>query len=130
VSDCYLFRFIDQESRKSPVQIGLWTTQHVQAHSGRAWQTVCLPHSPFHFVRHGLVGEGIRCSLRPPKTHESKKSDLYSVLFFVISPLLFKCVLYYCHRVSTQLQLTNIAISIYVVWMLLNTSEVWSCSAA
>jgi hypothetical protein len=32
------------------------------------------------------------------------------VLFCVL--LVCKCVLYYCHRVSTQLQLTNISISI------------------
>jgi len=45
---------------------------------------------------------------------------MYFVLFYVlfVSIVLFyvlfvcKCVLYYCHQVSTQLQLTNILISI------------------
>jgi hypothetical protein len=44
--------------------------------------------------------------------HSSKISVLFNVLFdFVSFCVLFvcKCVLYYCHRVATQLQLTNIS---------------------
>jgi hypothetical protein len=37
------------------------------------------------------------------------------VLFCVLS--VCKCVLYYCHRVTTQLQSTNISISIYLVYL-------------
>ena len=41
---------------------------------------------------------------------------LFYVLFiFVLLHVLFvcKCVLYYCHRVLTQLQLTNISYQVY-----------------
>jgi len=34
------------------------------------------------------------------------------VLFYVL--FVCKCVLYYCHRVATKLQLTNISYRIYV----------------
>jgi len=39
------------------------------------------------------------------------------VLLFVLFYMLFvcKCVLYYCHRMTTQLQLTYIYIYIYII---------------
>ena len=43
--------------------------------------------------------------------------DLFFVIcFIVLSCVLFgcKCVLYYCHRVSTQQQLANLSIYIYI----------------
>jgi len=48
----------------------------------------------------------VRAVLGP---HSSRIFVLFCVFFFVC---LCKCVLYYCHRVATQLQLTNMSISI------------------
>jgi len=42
----------------------------------------------------------------------------FNVLFYVL--FVCKCVLYYCHRVSTQLQLTNISYHIKMCYYILN----------
>ena len=46
---------------------------------------------------------------------------LLFVLFYVF---LCKCVLYYCHRVTTQLQLTNISYHMLPLWALVACSRV------
>jgi hypothetical protein len=59
------------------------------------------------------------------KTGHGPHSSTLVVLFYVlfVSIVLFsvlfvcKCVLYYCHRVATQLQLTNISYHIIFVWL-------------
>jgi len=48
----------------------------------------------------------------------------FTVLFYIL--FVCKCILYYWHRLSTQLQLTNISISIYkvvILFCLLGTSS-------
>ena len=53
--------------------------------------------------------------VKPTKTGHGPHSSKIFVLFYVLFVLcrsaycVFKCVLYYCHRVATQLQLTNIS---------------------
>ena len=49
--------------------------------------------------------------------HSSKKLCVLCIICFVSFCVLFvcKCVLYYCHRVDTQLQLTNISIIYRIV---------------
>jgi len=67
-----------------------------------------------------LTGGGRSVGIVPSRTKATEFS-LVLVLFvsIVLLCVLFvcKCVLYYCHRVSTQLQLTNISI-IYILFSL------------
>jgi len=59
---------------------------------------------------------------------QSSKLDVICVVLCIVLFLLFyvffvcKCVLYYCHRVLTQLQLTNISYHInkYEIYLALN----------
>ena len=71
--------------------------------------------------------------------YNSQKRDTARTLlkWIVLFCVLFvcKCVLYYCHRVATQLQLTNISISINKLgrktklWMLKVASQTMCCCA-
>jgi len=52
--------------------------------------------------------------VKPAKTGHGQHSSQIFVSFCVLS--VCKCVLYYCHRVATQLQLTNISYHIISHW--------------
>jgi hypothetical protein len=64
--------------------------------------------------------------VKPAKTghgrHSSKTFVLFYVSFVLCRPVyclrVCKCVLYYCHRVTTQLQLTNISYHSKITWKL------------
>jgi len=60
--------------------------------------------TPFWLDKHG-----IRCSSDRTKAELYDLIKMSFVLFYVNVLLVCKYVLYYCHRVSTQLQLTNIS---------------------
>ena len=62
------------------------------------------------WVKPAKTGHGLHCY----KLVAICVDLLLFVLFYVL--FVCKCVLYYCHRVSTQLQLKNMSYHIVIVW--------------